>query len=175
MGSTMLGNVGSGLDSPRAALPLLVPAVVLVICCASAQVQWMNSALEACDCLTVVPLYYALAILVQAISAGVIFEEFARFTYLQAGGFLAGTVILLLGVYQLSRGHVDNDSGEISKLSVSVLDDGIPVRVRAQTARPPHRLWRHSRIRAMSTVVVQQKLNKLRRLRAGSSRRMTIG
>merc|ERR1719231_198142 len=105
--------------------------------------------------------------MLQAVSGGVIFAEFARFTGMQAIEFAAGVAVLLFGVYQLSRGHMDNDSGEISQLGVSAQSE-IPKDVRKTEARPPHKLWRHSRMRAVSAVVVQQKLDMVRHLRAGS-------
>jgi len=167
--STMIANIADGTDTAHDALILLVPAVVLVIWCATMQIRWMNAALETCDCLTVVPMYYALAILLQSFSGGIVYEEFGNFTAKQSFAFGAGVAVLLAGVYQLSRGQADKDTGELAKLSLKLKQE-LP----EGQKHKPHALWKHVRLN-ISSIVNQNKAKTLRRLRAASSRRITIG
>jgi len=169
--STMLANMSDGLDTTTSALWLLVPSVVLVAIFASLQVHWMNEALQACDCLRVVPMYYAMAILLQSLSGAVMFNEFATYDVVQSVAFAMGTAILIYGVYRLSAGHVDKKTGTVSELD-------------AQTKREADRLakdqsteskWNRVKTGVRTMGVVRRRLESVRRLRAASSRRLTLG
>lgn len=179
--STMLANVGENVESFDACLPLLISSVVLVTIFATLQVHWMNTALSAHDCLTVVPVYYALAILLQSISGGVVFNEFSQFSIQQTAAYVLGVCVLIYGVFQLSTGHVNNSSGDIRKLGEKALTDmpgnELTTLIGAHSDRSgtAKARWRRVRLQTKTAAVAYDKLKAIRRLRAASSSRITLG
>ena len=183
--STTIKLMSEGGGRTRDTLLLLVPSVASVAVCASLQVHWMNVALKFCDCMTVVPTYYALAILFQSFSGGVLFDEFASFGLVQSIVFAIGVSVLVFGVYRLSAGHVVKDSGD-----VSALDREMERIDRTSKSRASSR-WRRAATVTQSTVRMRRRVRTRdaeeeedeassasairRRLRADSSRRLTIG
>eukprot|EP00939_MAST-03C_sp_MAST-3C-sp1_P003304 g3304.t1 len=171
--STMLTNLGNGFDTIPDAMPLLVPAMALVIMFATLQVYWMNVALNSCDCLQVVPMYYAIAILLQSLSGAVIFNEFANFKAAQSVAFAFGTMMLIFGVFRLSQGHVDKETGKVSDLDREAKKE--EMRIMRRESRTGRELWGVVKAGTSAMGAVRSRLASVRRLRAASARRLTIG
>eukprot|EP00938_MAST-03A_sp_MAST-3A-sp1_P001181 g1181.t1 len=142
---------------------ILAVSVTCILLFAVLQVHWLNEALRIQDCLTVVPAYYALAILIQSISAAIIFDELSSYKPKQSVAYVVGISILILGVFRLSNRHVNNDSGKLVELSKSMVEN-VPDEERIHLLRKtPDQLWRKDRLR------------NLRRLRAASAASISIG
>jgi C4-dicarboxylate transporter len=155
-------------------IQVVAVSVVCIVIFAVLQVHWLNEALRIQDCLTVVPAYYALAILIQSISAAIIFDELSSYGTKQSVAYVVGITILIFGVFRLSDRHVNNDSGKLAELSKSMVND-VPDEERIHLLRQtPDQLWRKVRIHTHA-LVAKDRLRNLRRLRAASAASISIG
>lgn len=167
--SELLGNVAGGRAQPLAMVELGV-AVACILLFAYLQIHWMNVALASCNCLTVVPVYYALAIMLQTVTSGVLFNEFASLPAFSLGMLAFGGAVLLYGVYELSTGHVTNTTGEVAELDRAILGDSDHAGPRKATA-----MWTRARIRmAAASLTHVRHAHVLRKLRAGSAVRPSL-
>ena len=83
-----------------------------------------------------------MAILIQSISAAIIFDELSSYKPKQSVAYVVGISILIFGVFRLSNRHVNNDSGKLVELSKSMVED-VPDEERIHLLRKtPDQLWR---------------------------------
>ena len=138
-----------------------------------------------------------MAILIQSISAAIIFDELSSYKPKQSVAYVVGISILILGVFRLSNRHVNNDSGKLVELSKSMVED-VPDEERIHLLRKtPDQLWRKVCFSSISmltqnrspthnthykqvrihthTLVAKDRLRNLRRLRAASAASISIG
>ena len=138
-----------------------------------------------------------MAILIQSISAAIIFDELSSYKPKQSVAYVVGISILIFGVFRLSNRHVNNDSGKLVELSKSMVED-VPDEERIHLLRKtPDQLWRKVCFSSLSmltqnrspthnthykqvrihthTLVAKDRLRNLRRLRAASAASISIG
>ena len=138
-----------------------------------------------------------MAILIQSISAAIIFDELSSYKPKQSVAYVVGISILIFGVFRLSNRHVNNDSGKLVELSKSMVED-VPDEERIHLLRKtPDQLWRKVCFSSISmltqnrspthnthykqvrihthTLVAKDRLRNLRRLRAASAASISIG
>ena len=138
-----------------------------------------------------------MAILIQSISAAIIFDELSSYKPKQSVAYVVGISILILGVFRLSNRHVNNDSGKLVELSKSMVEN-VPDEERIHLLRKtPDQLWRKVCFSSISmltqnrspthnthykqvrihthTLVAKDRLRNLRRLRAASAASISIG
>jgi hypothetical protein len=138
-----------------------------------------------------------LAILIQSISAAIIFDELSSYKPKQSVAYVVGISILIFGVFRLSNRHVNNDSGKLVELSKSMVEN-VPDEERIHLLRKtPDQLWRKVCFSSISmltqnrspthnthykqvrihthTLVAKDRLRNLRRLRAASAASISIG
>ena len=138
-----------------------------------------------------------MAILIQSISAAIIFDELSSYKPKQSVAYVVGISILIFGVFRLSNRHENNDSGKLVELSKSMVED-VPDEERIHLLRKtPDQLWRKVCFSSISmltqnrspthnthykqvrihthTLVAKDRLRNLRRLRAASAASISIG
>ena len=77
----------------------------------------MNQGLQECDALMLVPVYYAISIILQLGTSAVFFDELSKLTSLQWVGLLLGLALTLFGVFQLGLRSIADPEGDSAAIT----------------------------------------------------------
>lgn len=116
--------------------PLSWLITLVFLACALGAVGYLNLGLHRGTALFVVPLYYVLNTILAILGGLVYFEEFSRFTPLQAALFATGVATTVAGVWVGSRGQVAEESGEEEGIEVVEVVEVVEERATDESVSP---------------------------------------
>ena len=78
----------------------------------------MNQGLQECDALMLVPVYYAISIILQLGTSAVFFDELSKLSGFQWVGLLLGLALTLFGVFQLGLRSIADPEGDNAAITL---------------------------------------------------------
>jgi drug/metabolite transporter (DMT)-like permease len=95
--------------------PITYPLLIVLVSTAIMQIKYLNRALQRFNATMVIPTQFVMFTLSVIIGSAILYRDFERESAADAGKFVGGCALTFLGVWCITSGRSDDDSGEESE------------------------------------------------------------